>query len=1026
MKPGTRILNMPRAAAAVAALTLAIPSAHAAPTVWNVNIGNQVTTSDNFAGAAVENTMPNSFWNSVTTTPTGFALKDSTEATTTATLTMSAGAGLGFGNQTLNSGPEIFNSWTNGNSNSVFTMTLEGLDSSGTYDLIVYSDWWWNNGDNFPVTQTVGTGLTGTVYLNHIKSGTNGTVPGLVQDIGLVANDGSQGNWIRITGLTPDASGILAFNMGGQNAALNGFQLIKPDTGDTTPPTPNPSTWDTQPVATSQTSITMTATAAADPNGVEYLFTETTDKPGATSSVWQDSPTYTDTGLTPGDTYTYTVTARDKSPAQNVTTESTAESATTDSVDTAAPTPDPMSFDVMPVAASIFQITMTAATASDVNGVEYYFTETSGNMGGSDSGWQESPVYTDGGLTPGTSYTYTVKARDKSLANNETAASAPASASTNPETAVASVWNVSMGDLITTSDNFAGAAVENTTPNSFWNSITNPNTPNQPLSDMTGAATPATVTFASSNSMDIPTFATLSSGIELFSRWLTSGNAPINMTIGGLSASRSYDLIVYSDWFWNDGAPYPVTQTAGTGLTGTFRLDHITTDPLGQVPALVQDTDSAENPAIQGNWIRISGLTPDENGNLAFSIGGANSALNGFQLVQTSSLLARINSFGIPGADGVINHAAKSISLTVPFGTDLATLAPDFTLAPGSTCNQTSGAPPSPTFAVSSTVNYVVTDTSTDPDTVNSYAVTVTVGPEIGILVIDLGNSPGTTIAAGGVIGSGPINLPIPSLPPGSILRSIAVNITLQATDNDNYANDLSVLFGPSQGAYTLGLVPSVASVNFSPAETLNWGAGLGEGGVGTSLVTTRTDADWLANIDLGAVGLFLGNAFDSGTPGVGGTWSGTITLTYDIPSGSAYATWATGNQPFDGDANGDGVTDGMAFLLGAATPAENAIGRLPTAENNGGLVLRFSSRDAASRGTSALKVQWSYDLGATDFWSSNEATLPPAPGGTVNGVVFVITENPIDPTIDEVQATIPSGQASGGKLFARLLGIEN
>jgi hypothetical protein len=142
---------------------------------------------------------------------------------------MSAGAGLGFGDQTLNSGPEIFNEWTTGAGTTVFTMMLEGLSTAPgiTYDLIVYSDWWWNNGANFPVAQTVGTGLTGTVYLNHIKTGTNGTVPGLVEDTGLVENDSSQGNWIRITGLTPDGSGNLAFNMGGQNAALNGFQLVQ-------------------------------------------------------------------------------------------------------------------------------------------------------------------------------------------------------------------------------------------------------------------------------------------------------------------------------------------------------------------------------------------------------------------------------------------------------------------------------------------------------------------------------------------------------------------------------------------------------------------------------------------------------------------------------------------------------------------------------------------------------------------------------------------------------------------------------
>jgi hypothetical protein len=100
-------------------------------------------------------------------------------------------------------------------------------------------------------------------------------------------------------------------------------------------------------------------------------------------------------------TYKYTVTARDKSPAQNETTPSTAESATTDPADNTAPTPDPMSFDSPPATSSITKITkitMTATTASDISGVEYYFTETSGNPGGSDSGWQDSPVYTDGGL----------------------------------------------------------------------------------------------------------------------------------------------------------------------------------------------------------------------------------------------------------------------------------------------------------------------------------------------------------------------------------------------------------------------------------------------------------------------------------------------------------------------------------------------------------------------------------------------------------------------------------------------------
>jgi hypothetical protein len=78
-------------------------------------------------------------------------------------------------------------------------------------------------------------------------------------------------------------------------------------------------------------------------------------------------------------------------------------------------------------------IVMTATTASDPSGVEYYFDETTGNPGGTDSGWQDSTFYVDMGLTPGTQYTYTVTARDKSTVQNETAASTAESATTNSE-----------------------------------------------------------------------------------------------------------------------------------------------------------------------------------------------------------------------------------------------------------------------------------------------------------------------------------------------------------------------------------------------------------------------------------------------------------------------------------------------------------------------------------------------------------------------------------------------------------------
>jgi hypothetical protein len=96
--------------------------------------------------------------------------------------------------------------------------------------------------------------------------------------------------------------------------------------------------------------------------------------------------------------------------------------------DTDPPTPDPMTWVGPPTADGPNSIRMTATTASDPGGVEYYFECTAG--GGNDSGWQGSATYADTGLSPVTSYTYRVKARDKSAGQNETGWSAEASATT--------------------------------------------------------------------------------------------------------------------------------------------------------------------------------------------------------------------------------------------------------------------------------------------------------------------------------------------------------------------------------------------------------------------------------------------------------------------------------------------------------------------------------------------------------------------------------------------------------------------
>jgi len=98
---------------------------------------------------------------------------------------------------------------------------------------------------------------------------------------------------------------------------------------DEQPPSPNP-TWTTAPYATGTSSISMTATTVSDPSGVEYYFDEVSGNPGGSDSGWQDSASFTDTGLNADTTYTYRVQARDKAASQNQTYWSSELSATTD------------------------------------------------------------------------------------------------------------------------------------------------------------------------------------------------------------------------------------------------------------------------------------------------------------------------------------------------------------------------------------------------------------------------------------------------------------------------------------------------------------------------------------------------------------------------------------------------------------------------------------------------------------------------------------------------------------------------
>jgi hypothetical protein len=163
--------------------------------------------------------------------------------------------------------------------------------------------------------------------------------------------------------------------------------------------------------------------------------------------------------------------------------------------------------------------------------------------------------------------------------------------------------------------------------------------------------------------------------------------------------------------------------------------------------------------------------------------------------------------------------------------------------------------------------------------------------------------------------------------------------------------------------------------------------------------------------------------------PSAPGTYLATVTLASDanfeaasspataftIANGNAYLTWA-GGAACDGDANGDGVINGMAWVLGAPDPNANAAGRLPVASYHGThLRISFRCLKSTFRVNTQLRVEASSDMGTTDPWKPQDALVPDV-DATVGGIIFDTTD---DGEYILVTADIPTTQKSQ---FARLI----
>jgi cyclophilin family peptidyl-prolyl cis-trans isomerase len=163
---------------------------------------------------------------------------------------------------------------------------------------------------------------------------------------------------------------------------------------------------------------------ASSPEGVEHTFV------WANSVVWTQSNRLGEPAYRTAD-IEFRITPSDAG-GDGVAVTSDAVTLV-DSHDITPPSPNPSDWEKAPFAVSTTSLSMTAATATDPNLVEYYFHCLT--PGGHDSGWQSSAIYNDSNLTPNTAYTYEVKTRDRFFTPNEGEYSVAASATTLPDNA---------------------------------------------------------------------------------------------------------------------------------------------------------------------------------------------------------------------------------------------------------------------------------------------------------------------------------------------------------------------------------------------------------------------------------------------------------------------------------------------------------------------------------------------------------------------------------------------------------------
>jgi len=267
-----------------------------------------------------------------------------------------------------------------------------------------------------------------------------------------------------------------------------------------------------------------------------------------------------------------------------------------------------------------------------------------------------------------------------------------------------------------------------------------------------------------------------------------------------------------------------------------------------------------------GNYYYFEALMMEGSGGDNLSVGWKTPGSSVIELIGTAfisseavvdSSLAEITSFsfnnlGVP-ASGIINEAAGTIQVNVPFGTNLASLSPTIKYSYGASINPLNGIAQDFSSPVQYTVTsanaehtkiYTVTAVIDAPRTINTVTLPVLVFPQVSIngIVNDLAGTIGFDIYSG-LAEEAVLNYSKDYFATGSIVAGTSITFSsagsLEITAQDGTKKTYTLIYNYVPGV--AGFSDDYANNNNLPAWlVLNWN----NSGTGTSFIVSHEPAD--------------------------------------------------------------------------------------------------------------------------------------------------------------------------------------